>query len=133
PFHGLDGAPNLTWGSAFGSTPGFTLPPAPRARIIPKNLIYRVLITVLTKYSSALIHRRGRRRNAEGKRLTLSSARLRRPLRLNRRLVTLLTLYLVITKDGFKLSCVKPSLFSYPSSPFHFGSFQHPPAARSSG
>ncbi len=31
PFHGLDGAPNLTWGSAFGSTPGFTLPPAPRA------------------------------------------------------------------------------------------------------
>src|SRR6266536_2618990 len=44
PFHGLDGAPNLTWGSAFGSTPGFTLPPAPRARIIPNNLIYRVLI-----------------------------------------------------------------------------------------
>jgi len=31
PFHGLDIAPNLTRGSAFGSTPGFMLPPAPRA------------------------------------------------------------------------------------------------------
>jgi len=28
PFHGLDGPPNLTWGSAFGSTPGFILTPA---------------------------------------------------------------------------------------------------------
>src|SRR5262249_34210671 len=32
PFHGLDGPPTLTWGSAFSSTPGFMLPPAPRAK-----------------------------------------------------------------------------------------------------
>jgi len=31
PFHGLDGFPNLTWGFAFGSTPGFILTPASRA------------------------------------------------------------------------------------------------------
>jgi hypothetical protein len=31
PFHGLDGASNLTRGSAFGSTSGFMLAPAPRA------------------------------------------------------------------------------------------------------
>src|SRR5262245_65434899 len=43
PFHGLDIAPNLTWGSAFGYTPGFILPPAPRAWIIPKYLIYRIM------------------------------------------------------------------------------------------
>jgi hypothetical protein len=33
PFHGLDGSPKLTWGSAFGSTPGFMLSPAPQAQI----------------------------------------------------------------------------------------------------
>src|SRR5262249_12843291 len=32
PFHGLDGPPTLTWGSAFSSTPGFMLSPAPRAK-----------------------------------------------------------------------------------------------------
>jgi len=32
PFHGLDIAPNLTRGSAFGSTPGFMLSPAPQAK-----------------------------------------------------------------------------------------------------
>jgi hypothetical protein len=31
PFHGLDGVLNLTQGSAFGSTLGFMLTPAPRA------------------------------------------------------------------------------------------------------
>jgi hypothetical protein len=31
PFHGLDDSPNLTWGSAFGSTLVFMLTPAPRA------------------------------------------------------------------------------------------------------
>jgi hypothetical protein len=31
PFHGLDGFPKLTWGFAFGYTPGFTLTPASRA------------------------------------------------------------------------------------------------------
>ena len=31
PLRGLEIAPNLTRGSAFGSTPGFMLPPAPRA------------------------------------------------------------------------------------------------------
>jgi hypothetical protein len=31
PFHGLDGAPNLTQGFAFGYTVGFMLPPASRA------------------------------------------------------------------------------------------------------
>jgi hypothetical protein len=31
PFHGLDGAPNLTQGSAFGYTLGSMLAPAPRA------------------------------------------------------------------------------------------------------
>src|SRR5215470_12381812 len=43
PFHGLDIAPNLTRGSAFGSTPGFMLPPAPRAWKNTKNLVSRVL------------------------------------------------------------------------------------------
>jgi len=31
PFHGLDGAPTLTRGYAFGYTQGFMLAPAPRA------------------------------------------------------------------------------------------------------
>jgi hypothetical protein len=31
PLRGLDGFPNITWGFAFGFTPGFTPPPASRA------------------------------------------------------------------------------------------------------
>ena len=45
PFHGLDIALNLTRGSAFGSTPGFMLPPAPRAWKNTKTLVFRVLTT----------------------------------------------------------------------------------------
>src|SRR5215813_10476640 len=68
PFHGLDGPPTLTWGSAFSSTPVFMLSPAPRAKTChmpldktPNNLVSGVMNTALTKYSGALIHRRGRR------------------------------------------------------------------------
>src|SRR5215813_4268436 len=55
PFHGLDGPPTLTWGSAFSSTPGFMLPPAPRAKTChmpldktSNNLVNDVLNTALT-------------------------------------------------------------------------------------
>jgi hypothetical protein len=37
PFHGLNGAPNLTQGFAFGYTLGFMLPPASRAWKTPKT------------------------------------------------------------------------------------------------
>jgi len=43
PFHGLDGAPNLTQGFAFGSTLGFMLSPASRAWKNTNYLVSRVL------------------------------------------------------------------------------------------
>jgi hypothetical protein len=43
PFHGLGAAPNLTRGSAFGSTLGFMLTPAPRAS--EKNLYNTLLVS----------------------------------------------------------------------------------------
>src|SRR6266542_798184 len=55
PFHGLDIAPNLTRGSTFGSTPGFMLPPAPRAWKNTKNSVSRVFMPFVFRFALLVV------------------------------------------------------------------------------